>query len=202
MVIPPALEQLIAHLARLPGIGEKTAHRLALHILNQPPDFARDLARSLHDVLARVTLCEVCFNLAEADETRRCRICRDAGRDAGLVCVVEGIQDLLALERAGVHRGLYHVLHGALSPLRGVGPDQLRVAPLLERARGGTLREVILATNVDVEGEATAVYLSRLLQPHVGRVTRIASGVPMGSDLEFMDQVTLTHAFAGRRVLS
>jgi len=202
MIIPPALEQLVAHLARLPGIGEKTAQRLALHILNQPPDFARALARSLDDVLARVTLCEVCFNLAEQSQARRCRICQDAGRDPGLVCVVEGIQDLLALERAGVHRGLYHVLHGALSPLRGVGPDELRVTPLVERARGGSLREVILATNVDVEGEATAVYLSRVLQPHVARITRIASGVPMGSDLEYMDQVTLTHAFAGRRVLT
>lgn len=202
MFIPPALEQLVAHLARLPGIGEKTAHRLALFILNEPPDFARDLARSLHDVLERVTLCEVCFNLAELSATRRCRICQDPGRDAGLVCVVEGIQDLMALERAGVHRGVYHVLHGALSPLRGVGPDDLRMGPLLERARSGSLREAILATNVDVEGEATAAYLARVLAPHVARITRIASGVPMGSDLEFMDQVTLTHAFEGRRPMS
>ena len=199
MRVPAPLEQLVAHLSRLPGVGEKTAYRLALFILNEPPDYARSLADTLRDVLERVTLCETCFNLAEQ---ARCRICDDTRRDAGLVCVVEGIPDLMALERAGVHRGAYHVLHGTLSPLRGVGPDDLRISPLLERARSGALREVIVATNVDVEGEATAAYLARVLGPHVARVSRIASGVPMGSDLEFMDQVTLTHAFEGRRTLT
>ncbi len=199
MHVPPALEQLVAHLARLPGIGEKSAYRLAFHILGESPDYVRELAGSLHRVLEGVRFCERCFHLAEG---ALCPICADPGRDQGLVIVVESIQDLMAFERAGVHRGAYHVLHGSLSPLRGIGPDQLRLRPLLERARPGALREIILATNVDVEGEATALYLSRLLAPLVPRVTRIASGVPMGSDLEFMDEVTLTRAFEGRREMA
>ena len=196
MLVPPALEQLVAHLARLPGIGEKTAQRLALFILGEPPDYARALADSLRDALERVRFCEDCFHLAEA---ARCTICEDPRRDRSIVCVVETVHDALALERASIHRGLYHVLHGALSPLRGIGPDELRVAPLLERVRRDAFQEVILATNVDVEGEATAAYLTRILAPHVPRITRIAAGVPMGSDLEYMDQVTLARAFEGRR---
>lgn len=199
MHVPPALEQLIAHLARLPGIGEKSATRLAFFILNEPPEYARAMAATLGDVLATVRFCEVCFHLAEGP---RCPICASEERDEGLVCVVEGVQELMALERAGVYRGRYHVLHGALSPLRGVGPDDLRVGPLVDRVRTEPIREVILATNVDVEGEATAAYLARLLEPLAARVTRIATGVPMGGDLEFMDQVTLARAFEGRREMS
>lgn len=196
MVIPPALEQLVVHLARLPGVGEKTAQRLALFILAEPPDYARALAASVRDALEKVRFCESCFHLAEGP---RCAICADPSRDRGVICVVETIHDTLALERASIHRGLYHVLHGSLSPLRGIGPDELHVAPLLERVRRDGPREVILATNVDVEGEATAAYLTRVLGSQVPRITRIAAGVPMGSDLEYMDQVTLARAFEGRR---
>lgn len=196
MVIPPALEQLVAHLSRLPGIGQKTATRLAFFILNEPPDYAHAVSESLRDIHANVRFCELCFNLAEGD---RCAICTAHDRDGESCCVVEGVPDLLALERAGIHRGVYHVLHGALSPLHGIGPDRLRIGPLVERARSGAFREVILATNVDVEGEATAAYIAEQLRPHVASVTRIAAGIPMGSDLEFMDQVTLTRAFEGRR---
>ena len=194
--IPAALEALVAHLCRLPGIGEKTAYRLAFFILSEPPDFARQFGDSLRKVFDSVHFCERCFHLAEA---KLCRICSDGRRDASTLCVVESVQDLIALERAHVFRGRYHVLHGALSPLKGIGPDELRVHPLLTRVQEESVQEVILATNVDVEGEATAGYLAALLQPLGLKVTRIAAGVPMGSDLEFMDEVTLVRAFEGRK---
>ncbi len=198
MTIPPALEQLVAHLCRLPGIGEKSAYRLAFHILSEPPEYAREFGRCLETVRERVLFCERCFNLAE---TTLCPICQDPRRDQMVVCVVESVQDLLALERARVFSGVYHVLHGTLSPLRGIGPDELRVAPLVVRARESGLSELILATNVDVEGEATAGYLAAAIRPMGVPVTRIAAGLPMGSELEFMDDVTLSRAFEGRKAL-
>lgn len=188
------IAQLVALFARLPGIGEKTAQRLAFHVMRAPPEYARNLAAALVDVTERVRLCSACQTLTEADP---CAICTDTRRDARILCVVESVPDLLAVERTREFRGRYHVLHGALSPLDGVGADQLKVKELLGRVAG--VDEVILATDPDVEGEATALYLARLLKPLGVRVTRIAQGVPMGGDLEYADQATLVRALAGRR---
>ncbi|MBI1796349.1 MAG: recombination protein RecR [Candidatus Eisenbacteria bacterium] len=197
------LELLIEELAKLPSIGQKTAQRLALHILKVSKEDAVRLAEAIRAVKERVRLCGVCGNFSDEDP---CRICDDPQRDAGLVCVVEQPGDVLAFERTGEFRGRYHVLGGALSPLDGTHPDDLRIALLLERLRAGEtagngapIREIILATNPNVAGEATALYLSRLLVPLGVRVTRIARGVPMGSDLEYSDQVTLARALEGRR---
>lgn len=197
---PDPIQRLTAELARLPGIGEKTAQRLAFHILRSKQGYARDLAAAIVDVVEKVRLCSVCCSLTEADP---CAICSDGRRDDRVICVVENVPDLLAVERTREFRGRYHVLHGALSPLDGVGPDQLRVKELVRRL--GTppeghdrAEEVIVATNPDVEGEATALYLTRLLKPLGVRVTRIAQGVPMGGDLEYADQATLARALAGR----
>ncbi len=192
------LSMLIQHLARLPGIGEKTAARLAFHILRSPPSYAEDLARAIVEVKQRLRECSVCFQLTESDP---CALCADARRDASLLCVVALPQDLLALERTGSFRGRYHVLHGVLSPLDGVGPDDLRIQPLLARLAGGEVQEVIVATSPNVEGDATALYLARLIKPLGVRVTRIASGVPIGGDLEYADGVTLNRALEGRREL-
>ena len=196
MILPAPLERLIADLSRLPGVGGRTATRLAFFILKEPPEYARALASSLVDVKERIGACPICFNISEGGP---CQVCRDPQRDHGLVCVVESVPDLLALEAAGEFHGAYHVLQGVLAPLRGVGPADLRVEPLVERMKGGGVRELIVATNVDVEGEATALYVRNLATPQGVRVTRIASGVPMGSDLEYMDQVTLSRALQGRR---
>jgi recombination protein RecR len=195
VILPAPLERLIAELARLPGIGERTATRLAFFVLREPPEYAHALAASLGAVKDRIGSCSVCFNISEDD---LCAVCRDPQRDRSLVCVVESVPDLIAIEHTGEFSGVYHVLHGVLAPLRGVGPDDLRIAPLVERMREG-IREIVVATNVDVEGEATALYLRKLAIPLGVRVTRIASGVPMGSDLEFMDHVTLSRALLGRR---
>lgn len=196
MTVDP-IQRLTVELSRLPGIGEKTAQRLAFHILQAKPGYAKDLAGAILDVVEKVRLCGVCCTLTEADP---CRFCTDPKRDGSLLCVVENVPDLLAVERTREFRGRYHVLHGALSPLQGIGPDQLRIRELVRRLGGEeAVGEVIVATNPDVEGEATALYLTRLLRPLGAKVTRIAQGVPMGGDLEYADQATLARALVGRR---
>jgi recombination protein RecR len=188
----------VKELARLPGIGEKTAQRLAFHVLKAGPAYAQALADAVTGVVRDVRLCSTCQTLTDRDP---CAICADPQRDPRLLCVVEGVPDLLALERTHEYRGRYHVLHGALSPLDGIGPSDLKIRELLVRLEREPADEVVLATNPDVEGEATALYLARLLKPAGMRVTRIAQGIPMGGDLEYADQVTLARALAGRRDL-
>lgn len=188
------IARLTVLFAKLPGVGEKTAQRLAFHVLKSPPEYARDLAGALLALREEVRLCSSCCNLTAQDP---CPVCKDPQRDPKLICVVESVPDLLAVERTREFRGRYHVLHGALSPLDGVGPDQLRIKELLPRIAG--VDEVIVATDPTVEGEATALYLTRLLKPMGVKVSRIAQGVPMGGDLEYADQVTLARALQGRR---
>lgn len=195
---PDPLNRLVAQLAKLPGIGEKTAQRLAFHILRAPPEYARDLSQAIAEVKEKIHLCPRCFSLTEHE---LCGFCQDARRDDRVLCVVENISDLLAIERTREFKGRYHVLHGVLSPLEGVGPDQLRIKELLGRLDDGKVEEVIVATNPDVEGEATALYLSRLLKPAGIRMSRIAQGLPMGGDLEYADQATLARALSARREL-
>jgi len=195
---PDPLNRLVAQLAKLPGVGEKTAQRLALHILRSPPEYARELSATIQEVVEKVKLCANCFSLTEQE---LCGICRDERRDERVLCVVEGLPDLMAVERTREFKGRYHVLHGVLSPLEGIGPDQLRIKELLARLESGRVEEVIVATNPDVEGEATSLYLTRLLKPMGVKVTRIAQGVPMGGDLEFADQATLARALSARREL-
>ena len=190
------LEQLIEELVKLPSVGQKSAQRLALHLLRVSREEAIRLADAIRAVREHVGFCGVCGNFSEQDP---CLLCRDETRDGAVVCVVEQPGDVLALERTGQFRGRYHVLGGALSPLDGTHPEQLRIAALLERLRREPIREIILATNPNVAGEATALYLSRLLAPLGVKVTRIARGVPMGSDLEYSDLVTLARALEGRR---
>ena len=192
------IDQLAEDLARLPGIGPKTALRLVYHLLKGTPDDARRLARSIRDVADRIHPCARCGNFTEHD---LCSVCTDARRDPAVICVVEEAYEVGVIERTGRYRGLYHVLGGRLSPLDGVGPDQLSVHGLLERIRdsAGTLREVIVATNASVEGEATAVYLEGVIRPLGPRVTRLARGIPVGSDLEYVDGSTLAEALSGRR---
>jgi len=192
------LELLIEELVKLPSIGHKSAQRLALHLLRAPREDALRLAEAIRLLRERVGFCRVCGNFSEDDP---CRLCADPRRDATVVCVVEQPGDVLAFERTGQFGGRYHVLGGALSPLDGTSPDDLRIRELLERLRPGEIKEVILATNPNVAGEATALYLARVLGPLGVRVTRIARGVPMGSDLEYSDQVTLARALEGRREL-
>ena len=198
---PAPLQRLVAELGRLPGIGEKTALRLAFHILRADAGYARSLAQAIVTATEKVRLCSVCCTLTDADP---CSLCADPRRDGSILCVVEGVQDLMAIERSREFRGRYHVLHGVLAPLDGVGPDQLRIKELLARLTPGeppAISEVIVATNPDVEGEATALYLTRLLRPLGARVTRIAQGVPMGGDLEYADPATLARAIQARREL-
>jgi recombination protein RecR len=200
-----AIDDLTLELARLPGIGRKTATRLTYHILKRPPEDVRRLARALDTVVERVHSCSRCGNLTEADP---CELCTSPRRDPAAICVVEEASDIMAIERTGEYGGQYHVLGGRLSPLDGVGPDELSIGPLLDRVRGAaaagngsSVREVIVATNPSVEGEATALYLQRVLQPLGVRVTRLARGLPVGGDLEYADGVTIAQAFAGRRDL-
>ena len=188
--------RLIDALKLLPGIGQKSATRLAFHILKRPPEEAAALARAIQDARARVRDCIVCGNFSEGET---CPICADARRDRGAICVVEEAANLPAIERTGLYQGLYHVLGGALSPLRGVGPEDLRVGRLVERIREGGVREVILATSPNVEGEATAVFLAGIVKPLGVRVTRIAQGLPVGSEIEFTDDMTLAKALESRR---
>src|SRR5262252_2067191 len=197
------IARLVQQLGKLPGIGEKTAARLAFHILRASPEDAAALAAAIAEVKQKIRFCSVCCDLTESDP---CAVCRDARRDAGVVCVVAQPQDVVAIERTGGYRGRYHVLHGVLSPLDGVGPDDLRVTELVARCAGGGdsagdqgIREAILATSPSVEGEATAVYLAKLLRPLGVRATRIATGVPIGGELEYADQMTLARAIDGRR---
>ena len=195
-----AIEELVAELAKLPGIGRKTAQRLTFFLLKQPADTAERLAEAIRRVRGRVTACGACGNLSEDDP---CPICRDPRRDTALLCVVEESADVGAIERAGRYRGRYHVLGGRLSPLEGVGPDQLRLEPLVARvANGSGVREVIVATNPSMEGEATATYLQQVLKPTGVRVTRIARGLPVGGDLEYADAVTIAQALSARRDMS
>ena len=201
-VIEP-VARLVEAFARLPGIGPKTAQRLTYHLLRAPDAEARTLARALIAVRDEVVFCDTCFNISDAP---LCPICRDPGRDEGRLCVVEEPLDVLAIERTGEFRGRYHVLHGAISPIDGVGPDRLKIRELLARvdeaAHAGTpIEEVILATNPTLEGEATAMYLNERLEGRVGSVTRIARGLPVGGDLEYADDVTLIRALQGRRAL-
>ena len=191
------LERLIEAFRKLPGIGAKSAQRLAFHVLRGSREEAQALASALLEVKETIRLCSVCFNITDVDP---CLVCSDDGRDRSQVCVVEEPHNLVAIEKSGF-RGLYHVLHGSIAPLRGIGPDDLKIAPLLERLRDGSVKEVILATNPNVEGEATAVYLSRLLKPLGVRATRIALGLPVGSELEYADEVTVGKAMEGRREL-
>ena len=191
------VQDLIDELGRLPGIGPKSAQRIAFHLLTTDPADLTRLQAALQRVKDEVRFCQVCGNVA-ADDT--CRICADPAREDTLICVVEEPKDVAAIERTREFRGKYHVLGGAISPIDGIGPDQLRIAPLLTRIAEPGVREVILATDPNLEGEATATYLSRLLQPFPGlTVTRLASGLPVGGDLEYADEVTLGRAFAGRR---
>jgi len=191
------LEALIAELTRLPGLGRKSAQRIAFHMLRTSEADARRLADAILDLKSKVTDCEICGNVTE---TQPCALCADTRRDPAVLCVVEQPMDVLALERTGEFRGRYHVLKGALSPVDGIGPDQLRLTELLRRVKEGEVREVIVATNPTAQGEATALYIARLLHAMPGvTVTRIARGVPMGSDLEFSDQVTLARALSGRK---
>ncbi len=198
---PDAINRLVAQLARLPGVGEKTAQRLAFHILRAPPEYARGLATALNEVVDTVKLCNRCFSLHDGPIDTYCGYCTDARRDDRALCVVEGIADELAIERTREFRGRYHVLHGVLSPLEGVGPEQLRIKELLTRLQAAPIEEVIVATNPDVEGEATALYLQKLLKPVGVRVSRLAQGIPMGGDLEYADQATLARALQARREL-
>lgn len=192
------LEELIDRLAKLPSIGKKTALRLAFHLLKVPAEEAIELARAIERVRTEVVACELCGNIAE---TQPCYLCADPSRDRALLCVVEQPGDVIAVERSGAFHGLYHVLKGSLSPLDGVGPDDLRIGDLEARVRDGSIRELIVATNPTAQGEATAHYLGELLKPHGVRLTRIARGLPIGSDLELSDQVTLARAFEGRKDL-
>ena len=191
------ISRLIAELSRLPGIGQRTAQRLAFHILRSEDDEALALADAIREVKEKVGLCEVCFNLSEGP---RCRICEDERRDPALICVVEEPSDVIPIERTGEYRGLYHVLGGALSPIDGVDPEDLRIAELVRRMEGGEVREVVLATNPTTTGEATALHIAELLRDRV-TITRLASGLPVGADLEHADEVTLGRALAGRRAL-
>jgi recombination protein RecR len=193
-----AVQDLIDELGRLPGIGPKSAQRIAFHLLAADPADVTRLAAALQRVKDEVRFCRTCGNVAEADE---CRICRDARRDLSVICVVEEPKDVVAVERTREFRGRYHVLGGAISPIEGVGPDDLRVRELMVRLQDGTVTELILATDPNLEGEATATYLARLVKPMGLRVTRLASGLPVGGDLEYADEVTLGRAFEGRRLL-
>jgi recombination protein RecR len=190
------INQLIKRLARLPGIGEKTASRLALHILRASREEARELSESIIAVKEKITLCSQCYNLTDADP---CKICGGGDRDRSLLCVVEEPGDLFALENSGDFKGLYHVLHGVISPLDGVTPDDIKIQELLKRLEGGQVKEVILATNPTTNGNATALYLSKIISPLGIAVTRIAQGIPMGGDIEYTDEVTLKKAMEGRR---
>jgi recombination protein RecR len=190
------LARLIQECKRLPGIGQKSAQRIAFHLLRVPRDDAQNLAQAILDIKDKLGICSDCNNISDGE---LCSYCRDTNRDRTQICVVEEPHNIVPIETTRTFRGLYHVLQGAISPLRGVGPEQLRIKGLIDRMHGDTIREVIIATNPTVEGEATAVYLSRLLKPLGPRVTRIAMGIPVGSDLEFADEVTMARSLENRR---
>jgi recombination protein RecR len=195
-VTPEPVTRLIEAFAQLPGIGPKTASRLTFYLLRRPAEQAETLAEALHDLKQKIVFCSTCFNITEQSP---CAICQDEGRDRSTICVVEEPLDVLAIDRTGEFRGLYHVLHGAISPVEGIGPDELRINELIARLRAEPVQEVLLATNPNLEGEATAMYLARLIRPLGVRVTRLARGLPVGGDLEYADAVTLGRALEGRR---
>ncbi|MGD0276193.1 MAG: recombination mediator RecR [Syntrophales bacterium] len=190
------IRRLIEQFAKLPGIGEKTATRLVMHVLHAPDEYAKHLAESILDIKEKIHLCRICFNLSEGEQ---CDICLDAARDRNTICVVEEPDALIAIETTGSFRGTYHVLHGALSPLDGIGPGDLKLQELLSRIKSGGEQEIIIATNPNVQGEATAMLIARLLKERNVRITRIAFGVPMGGDLKYTDRMTLSRALDYRR---
>ncbi|MDD7645841.1 MAG: recombination mediator RecR [Ruminococcus bromii] len=194
----PPLERLVDQFESLPGIGHKSAQRIAYHVLNMSREEAQRFAQAITDAHENIHYCSICCNLTDSD---LCPICRSDNRDKSIICVVEDPRDVFALERTNEFNATYHVLHGAISPLGGVGPDQLKIKELLKRVGDGTVKEVIMATNPTVEGEATAMYISRLLKPLGIRVTRLAYGIPVGGDLEYADEVTLSRAIEGRQEL-
>ncbi len=195
--LPPAMEKLVEQFARLPGIGSKSAQRLAFHVLSLPREQAAEFAQAILDAKDKVSTCPVCQNLTEGEGP--CPICSSWKRDKGIICVVAEPKDVIAMERTGEYNGLYHVLHGVISPMNRVGPDDLRIRPLVDRVAQGETSEVIMATNPDTEGEATAMYLSRLLKPFGVKITRLAYGIPVGSHLEYADNATLMRALEGRQ---
>ena len=195
-MLPRSVQKLIDEFARLPGIGPKSASRLTFYLLRATDNQALDLSTALHELKERTRLCSVCFNITEDDP---CPICDDDARDAALLCVVEEPLDVLAIERSRAYNGRYHVLHGAISPVEGIGPEDLRLAELLQRVAAGSFREIIMATNPTLEGESTALYLQRRLTDHKVRLTRLARGLSVGGDLEYTDEITLGRAFEGRQ---
>lgn len=198
MFYPEPIAKLIDAFTHLPGIGNKTAARLAFHVLRMKEEDVMDFAKALVSVKRNLTYCSICCNITDTDP---CRICQDKNRDASSICVVQEPKDLVAMERTKEFHGYYHVLHGAISPMEGIGPDEIRIAELLRRLSDERVQELILATNPNIEGEATAMYLSRLVKPFGLKVTRIAHGLPVGGDLEYADEVTLSKALEGRREL-
>ena len=198
-IYTPALQKLIDELGKLPGVGPKSAQRIAFHLIKLPEQDALSLANAIQEAKQKVRFCERCFNMS--DEAI-CEICSDTQRDSTLVCVVEEPRDIVALERTREYKGLYHVLQGAINPIDGVGPEQLKIRELLERLKGNNLQEVILCTNPNIEGEATAMYLAKLIEPLGIQVSRIASGLPVGGDLEYADELTLGRALEGRRKIT
>jgi recombination protein RecR len=192
----PPVAKLIEEFEKLPGIGHKTAQRLAFHVLNLPSEKTDNLANAIRDAKLKTRYCSICYNLTEADP---CNVCSNVKRDMSTICVVEDPRDVVALERIREFKGVYHVLHGAISPMEGIGPEDIKIRELIQRIRETDIREVILATNPNVEGEATAMYISKLLKPAGIKTTRIAHGIPVGGDLEYADEVTLAKAMEGRR---
>jgi recombination protein RecR len=201
MLLPETIQSLITALERLPGIGPKSASRLAFFLLRAPEEVAQDLASALADLKVNTALCQECFNIMEAGR-ERCEICESDRRDGSVVCVVEEALDVLALERTGGYQGKYHVLQGVLSPIEGIGPDDLKIKQLLDRVARGGVSEVILATNPSMEGDATALYLRQELEPMGVKITRLARGLPVGGDLEYADQNTLLRALSGRQEMN
>lgn len=201
MILPESIQSLINALERLPGIGPKSASRLAFYLLRATEDISQDLATALANLKAKTAFCQECFNITEAGR-ERCGICDSPKRDGSVICVVEESLDVLALERTGGYQGKYHVLQGVLSPIEGIGPDDLKIKQLVDRVARGGVKEVILATNPSMEGDATALYLRQQLEPLGVRVTRLARGLPMGGDLEYADQNTLLRALSGRQEMN
>jgi recombination protein RecR len=198
MLLPDPIQKLINAFERLPGIGPKSASRLAFFLLRADASFSDDLAEALTSLKDKVAFCSVCFNITMAGR-EICEICESPKRDAGVICVVEEALDVLALERTGGYFGKYHVLHGVMSPIEGIGPEDIKIRPLIERVARGGIKEIILATNPSMEGDTTAMYIQQQLEPHSVRITRLARGLPVGGDLEYADQNTLLRALAGRQ---
>ena len=201
MILPEPIQNLITALERLPGIGPKSASRLAFYLLRAPEDTSQSLAEALLALKGQTAFCPECFNIMLAGR-ERCEVCESAARDEAIICVVEEPLDVIALERVGIYRGKYHVLHGVLSPIEGIGPDDLKIKPLLVRVGQGVVKEIILATNPSMEGDATALYLNQQLAPYGVHVTRLARGLPVGGDLEYADQNTLLRALSGRQEMN